>query len=343
MKKLIWVLAGFLMVTPAWAKKKKEEGLKKVIAVGAVNAGMLSFQNDSPTGLSTLLQDKVEKQLEKSGRYVAVVVDSAKEAGVQDADAEFMAKMQAKQEAGGELTPQESLRYSEMAMKQQMAALGPMMQQFGMGGGAAHKPVSAQALLTFAVNTGQGGMDTGGMVGTVGDIFGAPVVGDFGTQSVKLSLTCVLQDPDTGNVLDQNIVQTKSTQFTRLGGFSTVADSTNQDQAYDKLFGKAVEKCVKWLDKKMEKQPWEGRIFKTDGGRVLLNAGSNARVQTGMGFDLVERGQVSGGGIEFGKEENVIGQARAMDVHEGYTLLGVSGPPAKVGTIVKIRADEATE
>ena len=75
----------------------------------------------------------------------------------------------------------------------------------------------------------------------------------------------------------------------------------------------------------------------------MLNAGSNARVQTGMGFDLVERGQVSGGGIEFGKEENVIGQARAMDVHEGYTLLGVSGPPAKVGTIVKIRADEATE
>ncbi|MDP2600013.1 MAG: hypothetical protein Q8P84_04675, partial [Deltaproteobacteria bacterium] len=160
MKKIVWILMGLMIVSPVWAKKKKEEGLKKVIAVGAVNAGMLSFQNDNPTGLSTLLQDKVKKQLEKTGHYAAVVVESAKEAGVQDADAEFMAKMQAKQEAGQELTPQESLKYSEVAMKQQMAAMGPMMQQFGMGGGAAHKPVAAQALLTFSVSTGQGGMDT---------------------------------------------------------------------------------------------------------------------------------------------------------------------------------------
>ncbi|MDP2600236.1 MAG: hypothetical protein Q8P84_05820, partial [Deltaproteobacteria bacterium] len=178
------------------------------------------------------------------------------------------------------------------------------------------------------------------VVGTVGDIFGSSVgggmVGDFGTQSMKLSLTCVLQDPDTGNVLDQNIVQTKSTQFTRLGGFSTVSDSSNQDKAYDKLFGSAVDKCVKWLDKKIGKEPWEGRIFKADGGRVLLNAGSNAGVKEGMQFDLVERGQVSGGGIEFGKEERNIGVANAVDVHAGYTLLGVSGP-AKVGTIVRLR------
>lgn len=334
-----------MIVSPVWAKKKKEEGLKKIVAVGAVNAGMLSFQDDNPTGLTTLLQDSVKKQIEKNGNYSAVILDSAKNSGMGDSDAGILSKIQAKQEAGQELTPEESLQYSELVMKQQMAALGPMLQQFGGGGGmggAAFKPVAAQALLTFAVSTGQGGMDTGGIIGSVGEIFGSPVGGDFGTQSVKMSLTCVMQDPDTGNVIDQNIVQTKSTSFTRLAGFSTMSDSTDHDKAYDKLFKKAVEKCVKWLDQKIGKQPWEGRIFKADGGRVLLNAGSNAGVKEGMQFDLIERGQVSGGGIEFGREDQNIGVANAVDVNDGYTVLSVSGP-AKVGTIVKLQAAAPAE
>lgn len=341
MKKIALLAAVVLLTSPAWAKKKKEiEGLKKVIAVGAVNASMFSFQDDNPTGLTNMLQDSVKKYLDGTERYTAVVVDSAKAAGGgSTADDDFLTQMQTKLEAGQEMTPQESLKYSELMMKQQMAAMGPMLQQFGGGGGmggAAFKPVAAQALLTFAVSTGQGGMDTGGIVGAVGGIFGSPVSGDFGTQSTKLSLTCVMQDPDTGNIIDQNVVQTKSTTFTRLAGFSTMSDSNDHDKAYDKLFKKAVEKCVKWMDQKFEKVEWEGRIFKSEGGRFLLNAGSNAGVKEGMQFTLLERAQVSGGGIEFGKEERSVGMGTALEVHDGYTVLGVSGP-AKVGTIVKVQ------
>lgn len=345
MKKTVWFLVIFLMAFPVLAKKKKEEGLKKVVAVGAVNSQMFSFQDDNPTGLTNMLQDSVKKHLDGTGRYAAVVVDSAKKVASSAGDDDFLAQMQAKLEAGQEMTPEESLKYSEMIVQQQMAAMGPMLQQFGGGGGmggAVFKPVAAQALLTFAVSTGQGGMDTGGIIGAVGGIFGAPVGGDFGTQSVKMSLTCVMQDPDTGNIIDQNVVRTTSTKFTRLAGFSTMSDSTDHDKAYDKLFKKAVEKCVKWMDKKFEKEPWEGRIFKVDGGGVLLNAGSNAGVKEGMQFDLIERGQVSGGGIEFGREDRNIGVANAVDVNDGYTVLSVSGP-AKVGTIVKLRADAPAE
>ncbi|MDO8527519.1 MAG: hypothetical protein Q7T03_07525 [Deltaproteobacteria bacterium] len=319
MKKIICVLGLFLISMPAWA------GLKKVIAIGVVNASMLSFQGGNPGNLNSLLQDQIKKQIDASGRYVGVIVEE--DQGLTEEDQICLDKLQARMGEGQTLSQQEMMQYSTLITKQ----MGPMMQQY-----APPKNVAAQALMTFSASTGESSMDTGSVASTIGSVVNIPYgIGDMSSQSHKLTLTCVLHDPTTGQVIDQKKVDSTKTKFNRLGGMSTFS-GTNQEEVYDKLFSKGVGKCVEWIDKKMESQLWEGKIFKVQGDKILLNAGSNAGVQPGMKFNLFGRYSVTGGGIHFGNEEENIGTVEAVTVKEGYSVLRPIGiKTISVGTIVR--------
>lgn len=320
MKKFFVAAAILLMSFPVVAKKKEEKtGLKKVVAIGNVNAGMFSFQGSNPMGLSSLLQEQIKKQIDAATGLTAVIINpqAEEEEGAGDKNDEFLKQVQEKIEGGGQPTQAEMMRYSQLMMKQ----VAPMMQQFNT---APPKNIAAQAVLTFSTSTGSGTTDTGGALGQLGNIVNLPSsagLADISTEKVKLSLTCIMHDPATGAVKDQKVVKKTKTKFHRIAGIQTFNNSFNHDEAYEKLFGKAVEECVEWVAAKLEKEPWEGKIFKVEGGKIFLNAGASAGVQPGMQFSLSKRGSVSGGGIEFGKAEQSAGQATVQQVQEGYSIL----------------------
>lgn len=334
MKKVAWLLCLLLTALPVAAKKKEEKtGLKKVIAIGNINAGMFSFQGSNPMGLSSLLQERIQKQINTNSALTAVVINplAEEEEGAAAKDEEFLKQIQEKIEAGGQPSQGEMMRYSQLMMKQ----VAPMMQQFNT---APPKNIAAQAVLTFSTSTGSGTTDTGGALATLGNVVNLPSsagLGDVSTEKMKLSLTCVMHDPATGAVRDQKVVQKTKIKFHRIAGIQTFDNSMNHDEAYQKLFGKAVQECVEWVAVKLEKEPWEGKIFKVEGGQIFLNAGASAGIQPGMQFSLSQRGSLVGGGIEFGKTEQSVGQATVQQVKEGYSILNAPAlGSVKVGTVV---------
>lgn len=114
------------------------------------------------------------------------------------------------------------------------------------------------------------------------------------------------------------------------------------------ILGKAaresVEKCVKIIDKTMEKIPWQGKIIKAnDDGSLFLKPGSQGGVQAGMEFVVYSKGEDlidPDTGLALGSEESMIGKIKVVqDMAEGKACkaIVVSGSGFKTGDMVRIK------
>lgn len=323
--RMLLVLALALII-PATASAGSD--LKKVIAIGHVNTGFMGFSSMDPKALSELFRNRIKVALEKTGRYV-VVLPKAKEAK----EIDFSQHPEPKTAAEA---MQQAAQMQKMVREMMAQAQGHYV----------HQPVAAQALFNFTIGQREKGVDTGGLFSEAEYWTGLPVgSADQHSESVELSLTCMALDPESGRIEGEHTARASHTRFYRGGGMSyyTAKNSGDPDKAFGRMFKKATKNCVQWIEKRLEKQPWEGQLFQKRGGQFLLNAGSNAGLSKGTPVLLQERKSVSGKGLELGSELAVVGRGTISAVKEEYAIVSPSSGAAKVGQIVTIDAAKTTD
>lgn len=321
----IAIMAALVFSPAIHAKKDKSEGdLKKIVAIGHVDTGYMGFSGMAPGQVGDLIKNKIKNKLEEKG-YVVLTPETktTKEEKVED-------------------IPQPKTAAEAMKYAQQMQE---MMQKMSLksAGKYVHQPVAAEAVFNFTLTKGESGLDTGGLFSEAQYWTGAPVGGaDFSAHSMKAEMQCIQLDPQDGHVVDQHRAKASTIKATRLGGASyyTMEDTSDPDRAFDRMFNRAANECVKWVDKKMSSLPWEAQIVGTRSGQFMINAGSNAGIKEGMSFSAFKRQGVSAGGVKLGTEEISKGVVQITQVQEGYSLAKpISGSVAK-GDILKPVSDK---
>ncbi len=107
---------------------------------------------------------------------------------------------------------------------------------------------------------------------------------------------------------------------------------------------KAIDKCVGYITKAMDKIPWEGKIIKVnDDGTVYMKPGSAGGVTPGMEFVVYSKGEEiidPDTGLALGSEEKMIGKIKvAQDLAEGKACKAIitSGMGLKIGDVVRVK------
>ena len=105
---------------------------------------------------------------------------------------------------------------------------------------------------------------------------------------------------------------------------------------------KAIDKCVGYISKAMEKIPWQGKIIKADdSGTIYMKPGSAGGVKPGMEFAVYSKGEElidPDTGQSLGSEESKIGRIKvAQDIGDGKACkaIVVSGSGFKAGDLVR--------
>ncbi|MBN1282728.1 MAG: hypothetical protein JXA24_03010 [Proteobacteria bacterium] len=323
----IALAAAVIATSPAHGKKGQgEAGLKKVVAIGNVDMGNMGFDSVGPGGVGDMFRQKAKAELEKTGRYV-VVLPKYDEGSAKEKEPETVKVPTSAAEAQRYMA-----EMMEMQKKWQKDAARSR-------GKYAHEPVSAQGLFNFTASKGGSGFDTGGIFSTA-ESFGAPSgIGqaDFSTSSIKVEVNCLMLDPQSGQVLDQKAAKASTTKLTRVSGVSyyTMEDSSNPERAFDRMFTRALKSCVSWIDKKMSGEPWEAQVFKAKGRELYVNAGRNAGLAEGMTLDAFARGEVSGGGISVGMQDEKTGTVEISKAFDAYSIATPVSGSASKGSVLK--------
>jgi hypothetical protein len=231
------VACAIAFALPAQAK---DEGPKATIAVGNVNTGGMGFSSLSPKELAELFRVRAKKELEKKGRYNVILPEP------KDEKFEEPSKPKAQKQPK---TAAEAMRYAA-EMQEQYHQM--MAQQQGR---RIYYPVQANALYDFNISTGSRHVTTGGVFSQIEGMTGAPVGdADFSSDSVNMTLTCLRRNPTTGSLMDEYKAKASSTRVARVGGVSyyTMEDTSDPDRAFDRMFKRAMSKCVSWIDKQMK-------------------------------------------------------------------------------------------
>lgn len=235
---VITVALALTLASPAHAKK--DEGPKRVVAIGNVNTGGMGFSSMSPKELSELFRLRAKKMLEKKGHY-SVILPEPKDEIVGETATAPKAQKQPK-------TTAEAMKYAREMQEQYQQMMAQSQ------GRRVYYPVDADALFDFNVQTGSRHMTTGGVFSQVEGMTGAPVGdADFSSDSINMTLTCLRRNPKTGSLVDEYKAKASSTRATRVGGMSyyTMENTSDPDRAFDRMFKRSMGKCIKWIDKQL--------------------------------------------------------------------------------------------
>jgi len=311
--------------------KSKSPALKKIVGIGDVYTGYMGFEGLGPKKLGDLIKEKAKKELEATGRYVVVIprIDSKKNPG--QIDEKLMPKVEQGKKPARKMTAKD--------MQKEMARIQKMVSQMQMAMQGRHDPVAAQALFSFRVRQTKSWSDTGGFVGFAGQFTDAPVdAADFSTESLKVSLDCLQQDPDTWTLLDEHVERASKATLTRVVGtdYYSASESRDHERTYKKLFKRAMKKTIRWIDEKLQDKPWEGQVINKKGSKFYVNAGSLAGVTKGMKFGVFKLESVSGKGLDFGSEAVKKGSIEIVDVKDRYAVARLVAGEARVGYIMRI-------
>lgn len=235
-------VAAILVSLALPAQAKKDEGSRKTVAVGSVDTGNMGFSSLSPKELAELFRVRAKKEIEKKGRFDVILPESK---GKKYGEASEPKAKKGKQPK----TMAEAMKYAE-EMQEQYHQM--MAQSKGV---YAYYPVNADALFDFRITTGSRHVTSGGVFSQIEGMTGAPVGdADFSSDSVNMTLTCLRRNPQTGSLMDEYKAKASSTKIAQVGGVSyyTMEDTSDPDRAFDRMFKRAMGKCVKWIDKQMK-------------------------------------------------------------------------------------------
>lgn len=326
----ISILVVVLAFTSFYSLYAEDGGpkLKKIIAIGDVDTGYMGFSGVSPQKLAKLMRDRIKNELENTGNYIVVLPE------IDEQKMPNMGKMPKVPEAksGKQMTQKEAMAY--------MAEMQKAMTKMQKAMKGVYDPVAAGALFSFNVRQGKSWTDTGGVTGTIGVFTSAPVdLGDFSSETLKVSLVAMQQNPENWDVIEEHSEKASSTDFTRVAGsnYYSASGSEDYDRAFDRMFKRSLKKTIKWIDDRMSQIPWQGQIIKEKGNVLYLNAGSNAGLAKGMVLSAFKRQKVSGGGIDLGSDYLYEGKITVSDVKEKFATASVSEGKVGDGYVVRLK------
>lgn len=232
------VVMAFALASPAHAKKDEADVPKKVVAIGHVDTGGMGFSSMTPEQVGDLFKLRAKKRIEKKGNYTVILPK----------DAPTPKSKTSEQPQKMPTNAADAMRYVQ-EMQQQFAR-----QSAQMSGKYVHKPVNADALFNFYVQTGSKQVSSGGVFGEIQHWTGAPVGdADFSSSSISMTLMCLRLDPKTGDLMDEYKAKASSTKVARVAGVSyyTMENTSDPDRAFDRMFKRSLDKCIKWMDKQL--------------------------------------------------------------------------------------------
>jgi len=238
------IAIALALATPAIAGEKEGGGTGTVVAIGNVNTGNIGFSSMPPKDLSELFRLRAKKQLEKKGDYT-VILPEPKDKPVSEESQPVKAAKPQKQPK----TVADAMKYAQEMQEQYQT----MMAQ--SRGYRSYYPVDADALFDFNVSTGSKYVTSGGVFSQIEGMTGAPVGdADFDSDSINMTLSCLRRDPKTGRLMDEYKAKASSTKVARVGGVSyyTMEDTSDPDRAFDRMFKRSMDKCIKWIDKQLK-------------------------------------------------------------------------------------------
>ncbi len=311
-------IAMILVAGTVEAKKKKKEAegealpglkqLKKVVAVADFK--LENLRQEGSRDLAANLGDLLVDKLVNTGKFIVVERDRMR---------------------GSDLTL-DAAAEKEQAAKQAGMSRG--------SGAEAGKAAAAQALFSGSVvGAGQGSSFGGGGGGFGKGGFG---LGGLGVGTMQTAL--VVRWYDTTSLEIKGSHECSKTQFSLglfgggAGGGGFGGGGGKLRSPLHKTFGKAMDKCVKWVVDNMEKLPWEGKILK-GGEKIYLNAGGDAGIKVGDTFAVYKAGEElvdPDTGLKLGSEMTLSGQVQVTHVEPKFAIAAAtSGSGFGAGDIIR--------
>ena len=284
--------------------------LKKVVAVADFKMENVEWGSDVAMNFGDMLVDK----LVNTGKFIVVERDRKAIDLTLDRAAE-----------------------KEQAAKQSGMSRG--------SGAEAGKAMAAQALFVGMISGAGKGSSFGGAGGGWGK--GALGLGGLGISTNKVSVIVRWYDTTSLEVKGSHeCSQTQASLGLFGGGMGSDSGGGGAGMAggqfrstLSKTFSKALDKCVGWIVANMDKLPWEGKILKSQGSEVYINAGANAGVKVGDTFTIYKAGEElvdPDTGMSLGVEETLSGQVQVSKAMPKFAIGAVtSGGGFRNGDIVR--------
>ncbi len=183
--------------------------------------------------------------------------------------------------------------------------------------------------------------ESGGVGGIA--IPGLAIGGSSHTGHVAIDMRLI--DSTTGQVLQSHRAEgkIKSSGIGGIGFFSGVAfgGATYKKTALGQATRQAVQNAVAFILDGMEGRPWEGRVVKSEGGKVYVNSGFNMNISEGMfmtvyskGDDLIDPAT----GLSLGSSLTRAGTIRIIQVSDKFSVAEVvEGTGFKRGDVLKMQ------
>jgi curli biogenesis system outer membrane secretion channel CsgG len=147
--------------------------------------------------------------------------------------------------------------------------------------------------------------------------------------STEITATIYIVDSETGQVKASKEVIGKSAKKglnlgysgSALGGLTGDMGGFMNDNM-GKATGDAIVQAVEFLEKQLDKIPWEGKIASAKDGKIIINRGSREGVTEGMVFDVgkVEKIKDEDTGETLDTSLTKVGKIKAATVKEKVTI-----------------------
>jgi curli biogenesis system outer membrane secretion channel CsgG len=280
--------------------------LKKVVAVADFDVEDVGWGSDVAMNLGDMLVDK----LVNTGKFIVV-----------ERDRKAI-----------------DLTLSRMAEREQGAKQAGLSRGKGADAG---KAMAAQALFVGMISGAGKGSNFGGAGGGWGS--GGFGLGGLGISSNKVSVIVRWYDTTSLEIKGSQECTGTQSSLSLFGGGMGDGGAGGGGGTFRstlaKTFSKAIDKCVQWIVKNMEKLPWEGKIVSVKGGQVYLNAGTDAGVKIGDTFSVYKAGEElvdPDTGASLGVEETLAGQIQVSKTMPKFSFATItSGGGFKQGDVVR--------
>ncbi|NOX38195.1 MAG: hypothetical protein GXO78_11750 [Calditrichaeota bacterium] len=269
---------------------------------------VINFEDRSGYGhnIGTGLADMLITQLVKSGKFIVIERQELEK-----------------------VLQEQSLGMSGMVTAQSAARVGKLL--------------GVELIVTGSVTEfGQKETKIGGALGRIG------IGGAISRRKARAVVDIRLVNSQTGEIVmaESAVGEATSTSLDHVR-FEDIdfGNPTTWDQTIlGKAARKAIEQCVRIIDRAMARIPWQGKIIKVNPDSTLyMKPGSRGGVQPGMEFVVYSPGEEiidPDTGLSLGSEEYRVGRIRVIrDIGDGRACKAViiSGSGFKVGDLVRIR------
>ena len=230
--------------------------------------------------------------------------------------------------------------------------LAKILEEQGLGMSGAVTPQSAAQVgqllgveLMVMGSVSEFGEKSSGIGGSIGKI---GIGAGLSKRQARAVVDIRLVNTSTGEIVTAESAEGEESS-TKLDNVSVESIDFGNPTYWDEtLLGKAsrkaIDKCVGYISKAMEKISWEGKLIKVnDDGTVYMKPGSAGGVKIGMEFVVYSKGEAiidPDTGLSLGSEEQMVGKLKVVqDLGDGKACKAIvtSGMGLKQGDLVRLK------